>query len=147
MTPSLSGLFALAGQAVWLQFGVIVAGTFILEDAATVLAAMQVAEGTVETWTALLALYSGIVLGDLGLYALGRLASRAPWLARLVSPARMRQGSGVAGRKSVPGRVHQPVYSRRAPTDLHRLRLPGGRPGAFRHRDMFGYLGLDQLIV
>jgi membrane protein DedA with SNARE-associated domain len=75
-----------------LQALFIVLGTFILEDAATVLAAMQVKTGGLAAWLALVSLYCGIVLGDLGLYGLGRLSSLAPWARRFVPPERFRRG-------------------------------------------------------
>jgi membrane protein DedA with SNARE-associated domain len=75
-----------------LQAGIIILGTFILEDAATLLAAMQVASGALELSVALGALYSGIVLGDLGLYGLGRLAYSNGWARRLVPHQRQDLG-------------------------------------------------------
>jgi membrane protein DedA with SNARE-associated domain len=75
-------LLALAAASPLLQAGAIILGTFILEDAATVLAALRVSDGTLSGPLALAALYVGIVLGDLGLYGLGRAAARHPWVAR-----------------------------------------------------------------
>ena len=75
-----------------LQAGAIVVGTFILEDAATVLAGMQVEDGSLDWHVALLALYAGIIAGDLGLYGLGRLASTWPRLVRWVHPDRAARG-------------------------------------------------------
>ena len=80
-------------HAAWVQGLLILLGTFVLEDAATVLAAMDVQVGRVATGVALGALYAGIVLGDLGLYGLGRLAAMAPWARRLFPPERMRAGA------------------------------------------------------
>ncbi len=59
----------------WMQAGLILVGTFILEDATTILAAIMVADGIVPLAAALGGLYAGVILGDLGLYGLGRLAS------------------------------------------------------------------------
>lgn len=81
-------LLVLAGQQPFLQAGAIVLGTFILEDAATVIAAMQAGHGGLSVGLALGALYVGIVLGDLGLYGLGRLSARLPWIGRLLPPHR-----------------------------------------------------------
>lgn len=61
----------------------IVAGTFILEDAATVAVGVLAAEGDVSVATAALSLYAGIILGDFGLYAMGRLAGTQRWARRL----------------------------------------------------------------
>ena len=71
-----------------LQAGAIILGTFILEDAATVLAAMQADSGSISVTVALASLYAGIVLGDLGLYGLGRLSATLPWVARVLPPQR-----------------------------------------------------------
>lgn len=62
----------------------VIIGTFILEDPTTVLVGVLAADGQIGVVTALLALYAGIVLGDLGLYGLGYLASTHPKLARFV---------------------------------------------------------------
>ena len=71
----------------------ILLGTFVLEDAATVLAAMDVEDGKVPMLVAIIALYLGIVLGDLGLYGLGRLAAATPWARRWVPPQRFERGA------------------------------------------------------
>jgi membrane protein DedA with SNARE-associated domain len=73
-----------------LQATTIILGTFILEDACTLLAAMQVASGAIALPLALGALYAGIVLGDLGLYGIGRLSSTHRWARRLM-PRRQRK--------------------------------------------------------
>ena len=89
---SVTGLLHAAGHNPLVQAGAIILGTFILEDAATVLAAMQVQEGDVSWHVALAALYVGIVLGDIGLYGMGRLAARFPRLRRLVPEQRQAHG-------------------------------------------------------
>ena len=66
----------------------IVLGTFVLEDAATILAAMDVQVGQLTLVVALVSLYLGIILGDLGLYGLGRLAASTPWARRWAPPER-----------------------------------------------------------
>ncbi|MGH7041974.1 MAG: DedA family protein [Acetobacteraceae bacterium] len=71
-----------------LQAVTIVFATFVLEDAATVLAAMQAQSGALPVPLALGSLYVGIVLGDLGLYGLGRLAAMVPFVQRLLPPRR-----------------------------------------------------------
>lgn len=102
---SVAALFALAGQNLMLQATLIILGTFVLEDAATVLAAMQAQSGDVSIPVALVSLYAGIVLGDLGLYLLGHLSGRTRWAARIIPPHRMRQG-----RDWLQGRVFQVVF-------------------------------------
>jgi membrane protein DedA with SNARE-associated domain len=85
----------LHSHAPWVQGVLIILGTFVLEDAATVLAAMDVQVGRVAMAVALASLYAGIVLGDLGLYGMGRLAAKSPWAARLVPPERLRRGAAM----------------------------------------------------
>jgi membrane protein DedA with SNARE-associated domain len=102
---SVASLFALAGANPVLQAALIVLATFVLEDAATVLAAIHAQSGAVPIPLALGALYAGIVLGDLGLYGLGRLSARVKLVARLIPPHRMRQG-----RDWLDGRVFQVVF-------------------------------------
>jgi membrane protein DedA with SNARE-associated domain len=90
-----------AGSWPALQALLILLGTFILEDAATVLAAMRAQDGSISVPLALVALYAGIVLGDLGLYGMGRLAARAPWAARLIPAEARRGGQEWLGRRVV----------------------------------------------
>jgi len=85
-------LLRFAGQHKLMQAMAIIIGTLILEDAATVLAAMQADSGLVPIWLALIALYIGIVVGDLGLYGLGYLAARLRWARRWVPPEHLRRG-------------------------------------------------------
>lgn len=89
---SVSGLLKAAGAHPLAQAAAIILGTFILEDAATVLAAMQVQAGGIHLILALFALYAGISLGDLGLYGLGKMASLWPLINRLVSADRHARG-------------------------------------------------------
>jgi membrane protein DedA with SNARE-associated domain len=109
-------LLRLAGQHKLLQALAIILGTFILEDAATVLAAMQADSGLVPVWLALVSLYIGIVVGDLGLYGLGHLAARVRWARRWVPPERLR-----AGQEWLHGRVFRVVLVSRF---LPGMRLP-----------------------
>jgi membrane protein DedA with SNARE-associated domain len=102
LTSEFNHLLAFAAGNRPLQAAVIVLGTFILEDAATLLAAMQVASGAVSPQLALGALYCGIVLGDLGLYGLGRLSAAHSWAARLVPPRRQDIGHEWVSRRVVP---------------------------------------------
>ena len=83
----------MAGHSPAWQAVLVVLGTFVLEDAATVLTGMAVQAGTVGVTTGLLALYAGIVLGDMGLYGLGALAFRVPWARRWAPPERLRAGA------------------------------------------------------
>ncbi|MDE8350024.1 MAG: VTT domain-containing protein [Acidocella sp.] len=85
-----------------LQAATIIGGTFILEDAATLLAAMQVAAGVLSLPLALGALYAGIVLGDLGLYLLGFLSAKHAWAKRLVPPRRKDIGHNWVSQRVIP---------------------------------------------
>ncbi|HSU05467.1 MAG TPA: VTT domain-containing protein [Acetobacteraceae bacterium] len=85
---SVSSILQFALHFPALQAGAIILATFILEDAATVLAAMQAVSGDVSIPLALGSLYVGIVLGDAGLYGLGWLATLIPWLHRVLPPQR-----------------------------------------------------------
>ena len=105
-----------AGHTPLFQGVAIIVATFVLEDAATVLAAMQAEQGNISIGLALGSLYLGIVLGDLGLYGLGWLSARAPWVARLLPPHRQE-----AIRAWLSGRVFKVVFVSRF---LPGLRLP-----------------------
>jgi membrane protein DedA with SNARE-associated domain len=116
LASSITSLLALAGHSVLVQAGAIILATFILEDAATVAAAMQVQDGGVSLWVGLTALYTGIVLGDLGLYGLGRLSARVPRVARLLPPHRQ-----AAIKAWIGGRIFRVVLVSRF---LPGMRLP-----------------------
>jgi membrane protein DedA with SNARE-associated domain len=111
---SIVGLLAAAGRNQLIQGLAIIGGTFVLEDAATVMAGMQAQEGGISVAVALVSLYIGIVLGDIGLYGLGRLAASFAWARRLVPPQTTR-----ASRDWLAGRVFQVVFVSRF--------LPGAR--------------------
>ena len=116
---SVASLLRTAGQHKLFQALSIVLGTFILEDAATVLAAMQAETGALPIWLALLSLYVGIVVGDLGLYGLGRLCAMVPWVYRVVGRERIRRGQDwLHGRRR---RVFKVVFVSRF---LPGMRLP-----------------------
>jgi len=102
LTTDFTTLLAAAAGSKILQAGTIIIGTFILEDAATVLAAMQVATGGIALPVALGALYAGIVLGDLGLYGLGRLSATQSWAQRLVPPRRQDIGQEWVRTRVIP---------------------------------------------
>jgi membrane protein DedA with SNARE-associated domain len=70
----------------------IVLATFVLEDAATVGAALLAASGLVAAPLALAALFIGIFAGDLGLYGLGAAARTQPWARNWVGDERIEQG-------------------------------------------------------
>jgi membrane protein DedA with SNARE-associated domain len=102
LTSEFTELMGSAAGSKPMQAVTIIFGTFILEDAATLLAAMQVATGAVPLKLALGALYAGIVLGDLGLYGLGALSARHPWARRLIPPRRQDIGHVWVRRRVIP---------------------------------------------
>jgi membrane protein DedA with SNARE-associated domain len=59
----------------------IILSTFILEDPTTVLVGVLAAENILSVPLAIVSLYIGIIVGDLGLYGLGSLARRHPRFA------------------------------------------------------------------
>ena len=116
LASSITSLLASGWPSAWFQASAIIIGTFILEDAATVAAAMQVEDGALPLWLSLVSLYAGIVLGDLGLYGLGRLSAHVPWIARQLPPHRQE-----TIRAWISGRIFKVVLVSRF---LPGLRLP-----------------------
>jgi membrane protein DedA with SNARE-associated domain len=102
ITPDFANMLAAASGSRPLQAIVIVLGTFVLEDAATLLAAMQVATGALSLPLALVSLYAGIVLGDLGLYGLGYLSAAHQWARRLVPKRRRDLGQDWVRQRVIP---------------------------------------------
>lgn len=105
----------------------LIAATFVLEDAATVLGAAQVQAGAVPGWVVLVALWVGIVAGDVGLYGLGALAARLRWARRLIPEVATQRG-----RAWLQRRVVRVVFISRF--------LPGARLPAYT---ACGFLGAD----
>ena len=99
---SFTGLLAAVAGTKPLQAAAIIAGTFVLEDAATLIAAMQVASGALPLPLALGSLYAGIVLGDLGLYGLGRFSASHRWARRLVPQHRRDLGHSWVRPRVIP---------------------------------------------
>lgn len=66
----------------------VIIGTFILEDATTMLVGVLSADGFIHIPVALLSLYLGIILGDFGLYVLGYLAANHRWARWFVNHER-----------------------------------------------------------
>lgn len=100
--PSFTAILAATAGAKLLQSVAIISGTFVLEDAATLFAAMQVAVGAISMRLALCSLYVGIVLGDLGLYGLGRLSATHKWAEKLVPQHRQDLGRDWVKGKVIP---------------------------------------------
>jgi membrane protein DedA with SNARE-associated domain len=62
----------------------IILGTFFIEDPTTIIVGVLSADGIIPVPLALASLFMGIIIGDIGLYCLGWLASTHPRLARYV---------------------------------------------------------------
>jgi membrane protein DedA with SNARE-associated domain len=62
----------------------IIVSSFFLEEVTIVVVGVLAADGVIGIPLALFSLYIGVILGDLGLYFLGWLASTHPWLASYV---------------------------------------------------------------
>lgn len=71
------------GSGVLLSLAIIL-GTFFLEDTTVVIVGMLAADKIIPVPLALFSLYTGVILGDIGFYCLGWLASTHPRLARYV---------------------------------------------------------------
>jgi membrane protein DedA with SNARE-associated domain len=97
-------------------------GTFVSEDLACVAAAVLIQRGDLSAVTAVAACTTGIVLGDCGLWLLGRLAHRTarawPWLAARLSAHRAdgvrvalerHAGAAIVASRFVPG-TRLPLY-------------------------------------
>lgn len=62
----------------------IILGTFLLEDPTTIIVGVLAADGIIPVPLALFSLYIGILVGDIGMYFFGLLASKVPRLGRYV---------------------------------------------------------------
>lgn len=82
--PLLSNLIADSAGSVMILSLLIALGVIFLEDTTTVIVGVLAADGLLPIPLALSSLYAGIVIGDIGLYCLGRLASTHPRLAHYV---------------------------------------------------------------
>jgi membrane protein DedA with SNARE-associated domain len=83
----------------WLLLPSLVLITFLLEDAAIAAGVALALNGTVSWEAAFAAVAGGIALGDLGLYGMGRLATRVPALRRRLDDAPVQRArSALEGR-------------------------------------------------
>lgn len=86
----------------WLMSAAIFFGTFVLEEGAAALAALLVLAGMLPLAAASIAVFTGVVVSDAGLYALGYLASRFKWAARRVDGVKLSQGGAWMERSVLP---------------------------------------------
>ncbi|MBI2037038.1 MAG: VTT domain-containing protein, partial [Candidatus Liptonbacteria bacterium] len=71
------------GSQILLSLAIVLCAS-VLEDPTAIIVGVLAADGLVPVPVAFLSLYAGIMLGDIGLYCLGRLARTHPRLARFV---------------------------------------------------------------
>ncbi len=95
---------AAADNPLLVVFAVAVA-TLVLEDVATAGAALLAAEGIIPIPAAILGLFIGITIGDLGLFAIGRLAQRWAWLRLRIGEARLETGRNWLEQRLLPAIV------------------------------------------
>jgi membrane protein DedA with SNARE-associated domain len=93
------------GSTPWAIALAIVLATFVLEDAATIGAALLSAAGGVEPSIALGALFAGIFMGDLLLYGLGAAARTREWARRMIGEKRMVKGRTWLRRRYIPALI------------------------------------------
>jgi membrane protein DedA with SNARE-associated domain len=115
-----AGAFLLAlGSNPWAIAAAIILATFVLEDVATIAAAVIAADGLVTPAGALTALVTGIFIGDLALYGLGAYARTHEWARNLIGEKRMAKGrqwlkrryvSALIGARFMPG-LRLPTYT------------------------------------
>jgi membrane protein DedA with SNARE-associated domain len=79
-------------QTPMLLAALIVLASFILEDAATIAAALLAAQGYIDPTLSLSALFFGIIVGDIGLYTLGRYVSNHPGAMKWAGEKRLKRG-------------------------------------------------------
>lgn len=84
----------LTSQPLWLKALSIIIGTFILEDVATILAAIAAQMHQIPFSLALSALYIGVAVGDLGLYLLGHLGAQYPFFKRFLTLPKQQRTQG-----------------------------------------------------
>lgn len=144
---SVASLLQYAAHHPGLQAGAIIVATFILEDAATILAAMQSAAGDLSIPVALGSLYVGIVLGDAGLYGLGRLAAPdSLGAAGFAAPAHC-NGAGLDTWARVQHCPDQPVFTGCATTGIYNLWLSRRQLSKIHPRQHDGDSDLDLRLV
>jgi len=101
-----AGQFLLAlGSNPWAIAAAIVLATFVLEDVATVSAALLAADNMISPSLALTALFTGIFVGDCLLYGLGAAARTRGWARRFIGDERMAKGRQWLKRRYIPALI------------------------------------------
>lgn len=112
-------IVAAAGHSPWMICLGIFLFTFVLEDVATVSAALFASYGYVPPQAAFICLALGIILGDFGLYGLGFMASKFEWAKKLLNNKKVqtahnwlgeRESLSVVTARFIPG-ARFPTYT------------------------------------
>lgn len=93
------------GSSPWAIALAIVLATFVLEDVATVAAALLAADHMITPSLALTALFAGIFVGDCLLYGLGAAARTREWARRFIGDQRMAKGRAWLKRRYIPALI------------------------------------------
>jgi len=101
-----AGTFLLAlGSNPWAIAAAIVLATFVLEDVATVAAALLATDNLITPSLALTALFTGIFVGDCLLYGLGAAARTRKWAKRFIGEERIAKGRAWLKRRYIPALI------------------------------------------
>lgn len=92
MAATPDALLLSLGTSTTAVIAAIILMSFLMEDLATVGAAMLAAAGTISPAMAATGLFIGIFLGDLSLYAAGALARRHTWTLKRLGTDRLQRG-------------------------------------------------------
>ena len=160
--PPADALLALGTSPAAIACAIILT-SLVLEDAATLGAALLAASGVLAPPIAFAAAVAGIVIGDVGLYGLGAAARTQSWARRRIGAARIERGRlwlegrlapALVGARFVPG-LRLPAYSASGFLGVPFLSFAGITTGAsviwtalaFGLVYIFGAMVLDQLGV
>ncbi|MDF7674898.1 hypothetical protein PT277_06110 [Acetobacteraceae bacterium ESL0709] len=75
----------IASQSPWVKAFSVIIGTFILEDVTTVLTAIATQDHEISIPLALISLYIGIAVGDMGLYGMGWAGAKWPYVKKFLT--------------------------------------------------------------
>ena len=93
------------GSNPWAIAVAIILATFILEDVATIAAALLAADNMITPALALGALFTGVFVGDCLLYGLGAAARTRAWARRFIGDERMAKGRAWLKRRYIPALI------------------------------------------
>lgn len=102
MEAFLTDMIRAAAESPLLVVLAVAAATLVLEDVATAGSALLAAEGIIPVPAAILGLFIGITVGDLGLFAIGRLARHWAWLQNRIGEERLEKGRAWLAQRLLP---------------------------------------------